>query len=157
VSGRAGRGDSPGRVILQTYNPDHFSIKASKAQDFKAFYQKEIEYRQALSYPPFSRIIQLKISGRNMRKTREHAQVLGDLCLRLRNSDKTFKAYVEFLGPVEAPLLRIAREYRWQLLLKSRRVNFLHRFTRQLLFENQKIFHNRMVKVAVDVDPFFLM
>jgi primosomal protein N' (replication factor Y) len=157
VSGRAGRGDSPGRVILQTYNPDHFSIKASKAQDFKAFYKKEIEYRRALSYPPFARIIQLKISGRDMRKTREHAQVLGDLCLKLQNRDKTFKAYVEILGPVEAPLHRIAREYRWQLLLKSRRVNFLHRFVRQLLFENQKIFHNRMVKVAVDVDPFFLM
>ena len=157
VSGRAGRGDRPGRVILQTYNPDHFSIKASKAQDFKAFYQKEIKYRQALSYPPYSRIIQLKISGRDMHKTREHAQLLGNLCQKLQNQDNAFKAHVELLGPVEAPLFRIAREYRWQLLLKSKRTNYLHRFARRLLFENQKIFQNRMVKVAVDVDPFFLM
>jgi primosomal protein N' (replication factor Y) len=157
VSGRAGRGDSPGRVILQTYNPDHFSIKASKAQDFKAFYNKEIGYRQALNYPPYSRMIQLRISGRDIHKTRGYAQMLGDLCMKLRHIDKRFQTCVDILGPVEAPLLRIAREYRWQLLLKSRQVNELHRFARQLLFENQKIFRSRMVKVALDVDPFFLM
>ena len=157
VAGRAGRGDRPGRVILQTYNPDHFSIKASKAQDFKAFYKKEIKYRRALNYPPYSRIIQLKISGRDIHKTRDCAHMLGDLCVKLSASDKHFQNHVDILGPVEAPLLRIAREYRWQLLLKSRHVTYLHRFARQLLFENQKIFRNRRIKVAVDVDPFFLM
>jgi primosomal protein N' (replication factor Y) len=77
--------------------------------------------------------------------------------MTLRASDKNFQTHVDILGPVEAPLLRIAREYRWQLLLRSRQVTYLHRFTHQLLFENQKIFRNRRIKVAVDVDPFFLM
>jgi primosomal protein N' (replication factor Y) len=157
VSGRAGRGDSPGSVILQTYNPDHFSIMAAKSQDFKAFYKKEIGFRKILSYPPFARIIQLKIAGRDRPKTRDYAQGLGDLCVKLQNDNKSFKAFVELLGPIEASLPRIAREYRWQILLKSRRVDVLHRFARQLLFDNLKLFNNRLVKIAVDVDPFFLM
>ncbi len=157
VSGRAGRGDRPGSVILQTYNPDHFSIMAAKDQDFKSFYKKEIVFREVLGYPPFSRMIQLKISGRDKLKTREHSKVLGDVCFELQNRDKSFKAHVELMGPIEASLPRIAREYRWQILLKGRHVKSLHRFARQLLFENPKLFTDRLVKVAVDVDPFFLM
>ncbi len=57
VAGRAGRGDKPGRVILQTYNPDHFSITAAKSQDFYKFYDSEIMFRKSLCYPPFSRIV----------------------------------------------------------------------------------------------------
>jgi primosomal protein N' (replication factor Y) len=64
VAGRAGRGSFPGRVILQTYNPDHFSIMAARDQDFNSFYHQEINFRKALNYPPFSRMIQLKISGK---------------------------------------------------------------------------------------------
>ncbi|MGD2270286.1 MAG: primosomal protein N' [Desulfobacterales bacterium] len=157
VSGRAGRGDIPGSVILQTYNPGHFSIMAAKTQDFKVFYQKEVGYREALNYPPFSRMILLKISGKDKQKTSEIAKTLGHLCLKLRNSHKPFRDFVEYLGPIEAPLPRIAREFRWQILLKGRQINSLHRFARQLLHENQKVFNNRLVKVAIDVDPFFLM
>jgi primosomal protein N' (replication factor Y) len=157
VSGRAGRGEIPGSVILQTYNPGHFSIMAAKTQNFKVFYQKEVGYRKALNYPPFSRMILLKISGKDKRKTSEIAKTLGHLCLKLQNRHKTFKDFVELLGPIEAPLPRIAREYRWQILLKGRQINALHRFVRQLLHENQKVFNNRLVKVAIDVDPYFLM
>jgi primosomal protein N' (replication factor Y) len=157
VSGRAGRGDIPGSVIMQTYNPDHFSIMAAKTQNFKIFYQKEIGYREVLNYPPFSRMILLKISSKDKHKAREIAKKLGGLCLKLQNSHKSFKDFVELLGPIEAPLPRIAREYRWQILLKGRQVNYLHRFARQLLPQNQKVFNNRRVKVAIDVDPFFLM
>jgi primosomal protein N' (replication factor Y) len=64
VAGRAGRGDQPGRVILQTYNPDHFSIRAAKAQDFKAFFNQEIGFRKALGYPPYTRMIAVRISGK---------------------------------------------------------------------------------------------
>ena len=84
VSGRAGRGNRPGRVILQTYNPEHFSIAAAGQQDFIAFYRQEIGYRKALNYPPFSRMIQLKISGRGAQLTENHARQLGDLCRALK-------------------------------------------------------------------------
>jgi primosomal protein N' (replication factor Y) len=157
VSGRAGRGDFPGQVILQTYNPDHFSIAAAKDQDFKNFYKKEIVFRKALNYPPFSRIIQLKISGSDKLKSGEHARAIGDLCFKLQRSNKSFTDFVEILGPIEASLPRIAKKYRWQILLKGRRVNSLHQFASHLLFENQAYFNNRLIKVAVDVDPFFMM
>ncbi len=157
VSGRAGRGTVPGRVILQTYNPDHFSILSARDQNFKDFFHKEISFRKALNYPPFSRMIQLKISGRDKKITGYLAQTIGDLCSALKRSNKTFNTFVEVLGPIEAPLPRIAKHYRWQILLKGLSVRALHRFVHRLLFENKSIFNNRSIRVVVDVDPFFML
>ncbi len=157
VSGRAGRGDIPGKVILQTYNPNHFSILAARDQSFKIFYNHEIGFRKALSYPPFSRMVQLKISGKDKEKTRQHALSIGRLCQALQKDNKSFLRSVEVLGPIEASLPRIATQYRWQILLKGLNVRALHQFVRQLLFENRLALNNRKVKVAVDVDPFFMM
>ncbi len=157
VSGRAGRGTVPGRVILQTYNPDHFSILSARDQNFKDFFHKEISFRKALNYPPFSRMIQLKISGRDKKKTGYLAQTIGDLCSVLKRSNKNFNTCVEVLGPIEAPLPRIAKYYRWQILLKGLSVRALHRFVHRLLFENKSIFNNRSIRVVVDVDPFFML
>ncbi|MBI5064307.1 MAG: primosomal protein N' [Desulfatitalea sp.] len=80
VSGRAGRGKVPWRVILQTYNPHHFSITAARQQDFEAFYRQEIECRKLLGYPPVTRMIQLRISGRDSAQVAEFAQRLGAHC-----------------------------------------------------------------------------
>ena len=157
VSGRAGRGAVPGRVILQTYNPNHFCLLAAKDQDFKTFYNEEIDFRKALNYPPFSRMIQLKITGRDKEKTGEHALAVGDLCHALQRKDKSFLQSVEVLGPIEAPIPRIAKQYRWQILLKGLSVKPLHQFVRRLLFENRSVLNNRYVKVVADVDPFFIM
>ncbi len=157
VAGRAGRGDIPGRVILQTYNPDHFSIIAARDQDFKAFYKTEIGFRKALNYPPISRMIQLKISGKNKEKTRQHAHAVGDLCKTVQVNNQSFLKAVEILGPIEASIPRIASRYRWQILLKGMGVKPLHQFMRRVLHENNAYFNNRYVKVVVDVDPFFMM
>ena len=157
VSGRAGRGEVPGKVILQTYNPDHFSIVAARQQNAKAFYDMEINFRKALKYPPFSRIIQLKISGRDKKQTEIHARKTGDLCRRLQYKNRAFMDSVDILGPIEAALARIAGKYRWQILLKGSEVKPLHQFARTLVFENQVLFHRPGVKIAVDVDPFFMM
>jgi primosomal protein N' (replication factor Y) len=78
VAGRAGRGSFPGRVILQTYTPEHFSILAARDQDFNSFYHQEITYRKALNYPPFSRMIQLKISATDPALAKTCAHQLGD-------------------------------------------------------------------------------
>ncbi|MBW2569320.1 MAG: primosomal protein N' [Deltaproteobacteria bacterium] len=157
VSGRAGRGEVPGRVVLQTYNPDHYSILSARKQDFKTFYNEEIGFRKALNYPPFSRIIQLKISGRNSRQTGQYAQTVGDLCNVLKKNDRSFMKFIEILGPIEASLYRIAKQYRWQILLKSKSARLLHSFVHKLIFENQAKINNRHVKLVVDVDPFFML
>jgi primosomal protein N' (replication factor Y) len=157
VSGRAGRGASPGRVILQTYNPEHFSIMAAKDQDFHSFYTQEMGFRKALNYPPFSRMIQLKISGKDKLKTRDEATNLGDLCRTLKTANPSLFGSVEIMGPVEASLTKIARRYRWQILLKGISVKALHKFIGQLLSQNPTMFNNFGVRVVIDVDPATLM
>ncbi len=153
VAGRAGRGERPGRVILQTYNPQHFSIASARDQDFRAFYEGEIAFRKALLYPPFSRMIQLKISGKDKARTRELALALGDACKALLKREKGFSDAVQILGPAEASLFKIAKRYRWQILLKGANSGVLHQFVRQAMAENPAIFKHRNVKVAADVDP----
>jgi primosomal protein N' (replication factor Y) len=157
VSGRAGRGASEGRVILQTYNPDHFSIMAAKDQDFNSFYAQEMSFRKALKYPPFSRMIQLKISGKDKLKTRDQATRLGDLCRTLKTTHPSLYGSVEIMGPIEASLAKIAKRYRWQILLKGVSVKALHKFISQLLSQNPRAFNNYRVRVVIDVDPVTIM
>ena len=157
VAGRAGRGAAPGRVILQTYNPNHFSILSATHQDVEAFYNQEIRFRKSLNYPPFSRMVQLKISGKDAEKTRKHAQTIGDLCHTLKKNHHSFLKFVEILGPIEASLPKIAKRYRWQILLKCSSIKQLHRFLHQIWFENKANISPRDVNVVLDVDPFFMM
>jgi len=157
VSGRAGRGAVPGRVILQTYIPDHFSIASAKRQDFRAFYDEDIRFRKTLAYPPFSRMVLLRISGRDGEKTEQQARATGDLCHGLREADRFFSDSVAVMGPIEAAMPRIAGRYRWQILLKGSHVDPLHRYIRRLLSDHPSLQSNRQVKLTVDVDPFLMM
>ena len=157
VAGRAGRGSFPGRVILQTYNPDHFSILAARDQDFNSFYHQEINFRKALNYPPFSRMIQLKISGKDPALTQNYAHKLGDRCQTLKTSNSSIYGSVEIMGPIESSLTKVARRYRWQILLKGKHARSLHQFVSQLLAENSTLFHHRQVRAVIDVDPVSLM
>jgi len=154
VSGRAGRGEAPGRVVLQTYNPEHYSIRFSGNQDYSAFYQKEIGFRNALNYPPFSRIIQFRISGKDPAATRRLAGILGKQCRVLKDTAKHNGRSVEILGPIEAPMPKIAGRYRWQILLKGTLRKHLKTFVSTVLENNPRLFSNRHVRVIVDVDPY---
>lgn len=157
VAGRAGRGTVPGRVIMQTYNPDHFSILAAMNHDFRAFYKTEIKFRRTLNYPPLSRMIQFKLSGKDKEKTGGMARDIGELCLNLTTgSGKQFRA-VEVLGPVESPITRIAKYHRWQILLKNQDIRVLQKFVRQLLSGNKNMLNRPGVKFAIDVDPVFML
>jgi primosomal protein N' (replication factor Y) len=157
VSGRAGRGDRAGKVILQTYNPAHFSITTARHQDFTSFYRQEIGFRKALKYPPFSRIIQFKISGKDPQETKKHSHQLGDLCRHIKATNTGNYQFIEIMGPIEASLTRIAQRYRWQILIKSSNTGALHQFVDQLLSGHTADFTRRRVKVAIDVDPVFMM
>ena len=157
VAGRAGRGASPGSVVLQTYNPDHFSISAAKEQNFLSFYEQEIKFRKALQYPPFSRMIQFKISGKDLQLTKDSAVNVGNLCLALKNANASLYDCVEILGPIESSLAKIAGRYRWQIILKATRTSALHQFVGRLMADHPAVFSNRRVRVAVDVDPVSLL
>ena len=157
VAGRSGRGDSPGQVILQTYAPQHFSIQAAKAQDFKLFYKQEIDFRHKLNYPPFTRMVQLKISGPDRKKTATQAMQLGEMCFYMQTVQPEFKNDIIIMGPLEAPITKIANQYRWQILLKSKKSATLHHFIHQILYGRNSITPNKHVNIKVDVDPYQLM
>lgn len=157
VAGRSGRGDKPGRVILQTYNPDHFSILCAQNQDSHAFYKEEIHFRRILAYPPFSRMVQMIITGKNANRTAVLAQAIAKDAVSLQSSNTSFSKNVQLMGPIEAPYAKIARYYRWQILMKSNRIDALHGFVRRLIVENRTLVNNRAVKIILDVDPVFMM
>lgn len=156
VAGRAGRGRVPGRVILQTYNPLHFSIDAARRQDFEAFYRQEMQYRRVLGYPPVTRMIQIRIQGRDKSHVGDYARQMGAAAQTLLKCNYG-DAQLQILGPIEAPLQRIADHYRWQLLVKGGQVNALHRFVHQLIYGEKGFGGSAQIKVSLDVDPVFLM
>ena len=157
VAGRAGRGEQPGKVILQTYNPEHFSILAAKDQDFIAFYNQEIGFRKALGYPPYTRMIAVRISGKDPQQTAARARALGENCREMLAAEGPFHGQIIVMGPIEAPLSRIANRHRWQILVKSPATAKLHRFIQELILGHHTTPAGRQVKVTVDVDPFSLM
>ena len=154
VAGRAGRGEKKGKVILQTYNPEHFSIKASKNQDFREFYHKEIPFRQGLFYPPFSRLIQLKISGTDKDKVKKYSLMTGEICKALLKKNK--QTQIQMLGPIEAGIPKIALRYRWQILFKSSMASIINKFVKELI-NNNKIFNQKHIRISIDVDPYLMM
>ncbi|WDP88208.1 MAG: primosomal protein N' [Desulfobacter sp.] len=152
VAGRAGRGKAPGQVIMQTYNPDHFIIEASQKQDFEAFFNEEVPFRKALMYPPFTRMIQLKISGKNEKKTAAHAFLVAKVLDRLN----TGSSPVQILGPIEAAIQKISARFRWQILIKSVSARQIHAMV-SAMAGDPEISRVKTVSIGIDVDPYFLM
>ena len=157
VAGRAGRGTVPGRVILQTYNPGHFSILSAINHDVDTFYNTEIKFREALKYPPYARLIQLKVAGRDKKTTRRLAGTLGSLCSALTRDAQHDFTSIEVLGPIEAPISRIARYHRWQILLRHSNVRLLQKFVKTLYKDNKNVLNCPEIRTTVDVDPVFML
>jgi primosomal protein N' (replication factor Y) (superfamily II helicase) len=115
VAGRAGRGDRPGRVLIQTYHPYHYALRHACAQDYEGFYDEELRYRQNHSYPPFVALVSLLVHGPDLGKVRNDSLELRKQ-LDLVNQERKCRV----LGPAPAPLSRLKGEHRFQLLIKSR-------------------------------------
>jgi primosomal protein N' (replication factor Y) (superfamily II helicase) len=152
VAGRAGRGDEPGRVIVQTFNPEHPSIKFAIEQDSVGFLKEELKLRDDLEYPPFSKLVNFRFQGRVETDTVNAAKIAGELARKLVS--KIPIGMVKILGPSPAPIYKIRNRYRYQMLLKSRNVRALHNFSKKLsmILRDSRI--SRNVKIQTDVDPF---
>ncbi len=156
VAGRAGRGRQKGKVIMQTYNPDHFIIQAAKRQDFMEFFQNEAPFRKALIYPPFSRMVQLKISGKDFSKVKTFAVNIGKILNAILDKDENKKNMIQILGPIEAPIQKISSRFRWQILIKSLSAKAVNTLITSLL-DNPKAKSKAGIRLIVDVDPYSLM
>ena len=115
VAGRAGRGDRPGRVLIQTHHPYHYALRHACAQDYEAFYEEELRYRQNHSYPPFVALASLLVHGPDLGRVRSDS-----LELRKQLDAVNQERKCRVLGPAPAPLSRLKGEHRFQLLIKSR-------------------------------------
>jgi len=115
VAGRAGRGDRPGQVLIQTYHPYHYALRHACAQDYDGFYNEEIHYRQNHSYPPFVALGSVLVHGPDLARVRNDS-----LELRKQLDAVNEQRRCRILGPAPAPLARLKGEHRFQLLLKSR-------------------------------------
>lgn len=154
VAGRAGRGSDPGRVIVQAYHPDHYAIQKAQTHDYVGFYQQEIHYRAQLAYPPYSRLVMLRIEGENQREVEMYSKVIGEIFRRFSTSPRK----VEVLGPAPALISRIKNRYRWQLLLKGARVSQIQEIIREGLryLQTHKTLPTK-VSLTIDVDPMNLL
>ncbi|AFZ13117.1 replication restart DNA helicase PriA [Crinalium epipsammum PCC 9333] len=116
VAGRSGRGDDPGRVILQTYTPEHPVIQAARTHDYQSFTEAELQQRATLNYPPYGRLILFKLSSLEETAVQETAELLANELEKNEPNDST--SSYEILGPAPANIMRVANRYRWQILLK---------------------------------------
>jgi primosomal protein N' (replication factor Y) (superfamily II helicase) len=154
VAGRSGRGDNPGRVIVQTYAPDHYAIQFLMAHDYRGFFAAEREFRQALNYPPFSRLVNVRVDGPKLTDVETKIQFLATELRTLQSRNAEIYHEVEVLGPAAAPIEKLRNRYRWQLLLRSKqssRVLKLARAAREILP------NSRAVRLHIDVDPYSML
>ena len=156
VAGRAGRGDLPGHVLIQTYRPTHYAIRFALSHDFIGFAAEEIRYREALGYPPFSRLLNLRFDGLDGARVEETARRAAEQ-LRAVNEKAPRVRQAAILGPAPAPLERIRGRYRWQLLLKARETRILHDLARPLIEPRGDRSRDRSVRISVDVDPYGML
>ena len=143
VAGRAGRGERAGKVIIQTYEPDHYALDCAARHDYQGFVTQELTLRQALGYPPFGYLVNLVLSGNQADRTRDAAT---NLAQRLLEGTK-----VELLGPAPCILARLRGKSRYQILLKATTRQPLRQALHHL--ENMRQPVPSGVSLHVDVDP----
>ena len=115
VAGRAGRGDDPGRVVIQTFLPDHYAIALARTHDYPSFYREELARRRPHGYPPFRALLQVALSALDDDGVRRAAEALARVPSQLLGLQEA--EHVEVLGPAPAPIARVRDRFRWQLLL----------------------------------------
>ena len=149
AAGRAGRGELPGIVLIQTTNPDHYAVRHSAAQDYEKFYEQELAFRRAMRYPPFSALANLLVRSEKQEQAMKMSAELGRLI-------EPAPEGIKMLGPALAPVERLKTEYRYQILLKAAsrvKLNELLARLRQYALDQKW----SATALVIDVDPLSLL
>lgn len=158
VSGRSGRhikeGESAGKVLIQTFNPEHPSIVYAQKNDFVGFAELELSHRQVLTYPPFGKLISVRFQARDQQKVQEIAKLFSRRASQIKSQNPNYES-IEVLGPAEAPLSRIRGQYRFYILLKGLDSKNLNKFCRHVLGNEDWV--TAGVRILVDIDPLHLL
>lgn len=149
VAGRAGRGERPGTVILQTFTPQHYAITSALSQNYEKFVAYELKMRQDLGYPPFGKLLRVMVEAGDEKAVRKRAEELAEV---IRNN---FQArQLEMLGPTPAPILKINDRYRWHIIVKSSHLAAISQCARLL---EPWVTGSASVRVQLDKDPIALI
>ena len=154
VAGRSGRGDDPGTVIIQTYAPDHYAIQHLVGHDYKSFFSAEVAFRRALNYPPFSRLVSLRVDGPKIEEVEAKAKSLAKRLRDKQSKNPTLHQQIEVLGPAPAPIEKLRNRYRWQLLLKGKQISPLHEFAS---YAREILPRSPSIRLHIDVDPYSML
>jgi primosomal protein N' (replication factor Y) len=152
VAGRAGRAEQPGRVILQSFVPNHYAIAPVRQHDYETFYKEELGHRAALGYPPFGRVTQVIVSCEDLEPAQKAAENLAS-SIRPHDSARGAEgpAVFEVLGPVPAPMPRLRGRYRMQIVIRGTDSAAVQHASHQLATAGRRM--GREIQVAVDADP----
>jgi primosomal protein N' (replication factor Y) len=148
IAGRAGRGERAGRVIIQTYAPHHYSIRAAKDQDYARFMRRELELRRDLMYPPFARLAMVRVEGAEPQIVRRAAEAVAKSLSKVSTPEG-----LRVLGPAPAPIERIKQRYRWQVMIKSRELKSMRAAISAMRAEVGPSAERDDIFLAIDIDP----
>lgn len=157
VAGRAGRGDRKGRVIIQTYQPEHYAIQYASRHDYHGFFKREIQVRHNFEYPPFSHIIRILVTGEEEKSVITLAKSIDEWIRGAVEADLILKQGLLQFGAFPAPLEKIRNKYRWHVLLKIRSDSMFIEKYHQLVDECLKNFRDSSCTVVVDFYPLSLL
>jgi primosomal protein N' (replication factor Y) len=146
VAGRSGRGMKKGEVIVQTYNPEHYSIQMALEHNYCSFYEKEMEFRRELNYPPLTNLIIILVKGEDEQKVISASEKITSLLKREINR-------ATIMGPAPAVLNKIAGKYRWQIIIKTSDMEYIGEFFQR----HQLGLEWKGVEITVDVDPISML
>jgi primosomal protein N' (replication factor Y) len=148
VSGRTGRGGKQGRVIIQTFQPEHYAIHYASRHNYTGFAKEELQFRETLGYPPYGYLLRILVRGENLEAVALHSENIAENLRRLRLEG------VEILGPAPAPITRIKNKHRFQILAKSQTVAKLQR----LQMKGRTFLASKGdIQCAIDIDPLAML
>lgn len=158
VAGRAGRSEKEGKVILQTYDTDHYAIRHAIKYDFKGFYEDEIKIRKAFEYAPFNNMISVVISGKDNAKVERNARKMYDsLVYLLRERGISNLEFI--LGPNPCSISKINQNFRWQILFKDDdiEINLLKGIIKYICITKRDIVFDKDTNISIDINPYSVL
>ncbi|MCY7804244.1 primosomal protein N' [Bacillus spizizenii] len=151
VSGRAGRHEKPGQVIIQTYTPSHYSIQLTKTHDYETFYQHEMAHRREQSYPPYYYLALVTVSHEEVAKAAVTAEKIAHFLKANCGAD------TKILGPSASPIARIKDRYRYQCVIKYKQETQLSALLKKILEHYKREIEQKHVMISIDMNPYMMM
>ncbi|MGO1818184.1 MAG: primosomal protein N' [Senegalia sp. (in: firmicutes)] len=160
VAGRSGRGDEKGNVVVQTYDPSHYSIIYAKSHDYKGFYKEEIKLRETFNYPPFTNIIAIVFSSVNLKILESITKKIAELIMKnIEHKKRSFDFMSNISGPMPSPISKVKNKYRYQMIIKADNedLNMIKNIIYWVCIKNNYNIPLDKITISIDINPNSIM